>query len=60
MFDILIKNGAVVDGTGQKRFTADIAVKDGVIAAIEPNIDAEAKEVIDAAGKVVKIGRAHV
>ena len=56
MFDILIKNGAVVDGTGQKRFTADIAVKDGVIAAIEPNIDAEAKEVIDAAGKVVTPG----
>ncbi len=56
MFDILIKNGTVVDGTGKPRFTADIAVKDGVIAAIEPNITAEAQEVIDAQGKVVTPG----
>ena len=56
MFDILIKNGTVVDGTGEKRFAADIAVKDGVIAAIEPNITAEAQEVIDAQGKVVTPG----
>ena len=52
MFDILIKNATVVDGTGAPRYTADIAIKDGVIADIAPGINAEANEVIDAKGKV--------
>ena len=56
MFDILIKNATVVDGTGAPRYTADIAVKDGVIADIAPGISAEAGEVIDAKGKVVTPG----
>ena len=32
-YDLLIKNGTVIDGTGAKRRTADVAVKDGKIAA---------------------------
>lgn len=56
MFDILIKNATVVDGTGAPRFTADIAVKDGLIADIAPNLTGEAKETIDACGKVVTPG----
>ncbi|MGI6130063.1 MAG: hypothetical protein ACOYEO_08275, partial [bacterium] len=34
MFDVLIKNGRIVDGTGNPWFKADIGVKDGKIAAI--------------------------
>lgn len=33
-YDLLIRNGTVIDGTGASRFTADIAVKDGVIAEV--------------------------
>jgi N-acyl-D-aspartate/D-glutamate deacylase len=51
-YDLLIKNGTVVDGTGAARIKGDVAIKDGKIAAIGKNGDAAAT-VIDAAGKVV-------
>ena len=41
MYDLLIKNGTVIDGTGAPRFPADIAVKDGVIAKIAAHIEDE-------------------
>lgn len=56
MFDLLIKNGSVVDGSGAQPFVADVAVKDGKIAAVQPNIVAEAAETLDAAGLVVTPG----
>jgi len=55
MFDILIKNGLVVDGSGEKAFAADVAVKDGRIAQVG-RIDGEAAQVIDAAGRIVAPG----
>ena len=55
MFDILIKNGQVVDGTGAARFAGDVAVKDGRIAAVGQDLG-EARQVIDAAGRVVAPG----
>ena len=30
-FDLLIKNGRIVDGTGKKAFLSDIGIKDGII-----------------------------
>lgn len=56
MFDILIKNGQIVDGSGEPAFMGDIAVKDGKIAMIAPSIDGEAKEIIDASGLQVTPG----
>lgn len=56
MYDLLIKNGTVVDGTGAPRFQADVAVKDGKIARIAPGIAEEAETVIDATGLVVAPG----
>ncbi|MEW6359505.1 MAG: D-aminoacylase [Planctomycetota bacterium] len=53
MFDILIQNGAVVDGTGFEGVQADIAVAGDRIAAIGSLQRAEARERIDAAGKIV-------
>ncbi|MBR5536309.1 MAG: amidohydrolase family protein [Clostridia bacterium] len=56
MFDVLIKNGQIVDGSGSTAFYGDIAVKDGKIAHIAPCIDEEAVEIIDAAGMQVSPG----
>ena len=56
MFDILIKNGIIVDGSGEAAFCGDVAVKDGKIAKIAPAIDGEAGEVIDASGLQVTPG----
>ena len=56
MYDLLIKNGTVVDGTGAPRFQADVAVKDGKIARIAPEIAEGAETVIDARGLVVAPG----
>jgi N-acyl-D-amino-acid deacylase len=54
-FDLLIKNGWVVDGSGRPRYRADVGVKGGKIAAIG-RIRESAKEVLDAEGQVVAPG----
>ncbi len=56
MYDILIKGGLVVDGSGAPGFAADVAVKDGRIAAIGPDLAGEAREVVEADGRVVAPG----
>ena len=54
-YDLLIKNGTVIDGSGMPRFRADIGVQRGKIAAIG-RIRDSAKDVIDAEGHVVAPG----
>ncbi|TFZ02715.1 D-aminoacylase [Ramlibacter henchirensis] len=54
-YDLLIRNGRVADGLGSPLFEADVAVRDGRIAAVG-RIDGNAREVIDAAGAVVAPG----
>jgi N-acyl-D-aspartate/D-glutamate deacylase len=54
-YDLLIRNGTVIDGSGLPRFQADVAIVDGKIAAIG-RIRDSAKEVIDAEGHVVTPG----
>jgi len=55
-YDIVIRNGHVIDGTGSPWYAADIAIKDGRIAAIGRLGDVDAKQVIDAHGMVVTPG----
>jgi N-acyl-D-amino-acid deacylase len=55
MYDLLIKGGRVVDGTGAAAFAADVAVKDGRIAAIGADLGA-AKQTVDAKGRIVAPG----
>ena len=55
-YDLIVRNGAVVDGTGAEPFAADVAIKDGVIAAVGSAIDGSAAREIDAAGKLVTPG----
>lgn len=55
MHDLIIKNGTVVDGSGQPAKQADVAIKDGRIAAVGSNLGAAKKE-IDAHGLLVAPG----
>jgi len=56
MFDIIIRNGKIVDGSGRKAFGADVGIIDGRIAEISPGLAADAQEVFDADGCVVSPG----
>lgn len=56
MYDILIQNGRVIDGTGSPAMFAQVAIKDGKIAKVARYIPGEAKTVIDATGKVITPG----
>ncbi|HEX4428315.1 MAG TPA: amidohydrolase family protein [Frankiaceae bacterium] len=56
MYDLRINGGTIVDGTGRPRFVGDVAITDGVIAAVGPSLSGEAAETIDATGKVVAPG----
>ena len=55
MFDVVIRNGLVVDGTGSPGQTADVAIRDGRIVAIGEVSDKGNHE-IDAEGLVVAPG----
>lgn len=57
-YDLVIRNGFVVDGTGAPGFAADVAVSDGVITAIAAvgTIEGDAKTIVEAQGHVVTPG----
>src|SRR5260370_19998115 len=55
-FDIVIKNGHIIDGTGNPWFAGDVGIRGDRIAAIGDLKDAGAKRVIDASGKIVSPG----
>ena len=55
-FDLLIRNGKVIDGSGNPWFRADIGIVGGKIAAIGRFDSKDAKRTIDAAGMVVSPG----
>ncbi len=56
MHDILIKNGTIIDGTGEKKYEADIAINDGKITEIGELSGDSAREIIDAQGLCVTPG----
>ncbi len=55
-FDILIKNGTIIDGSGAPRYKADVAIKGDRIARIGSLSAVQAKRVVDATGLVVAPG----
>ncbi|CAN7628659.1 amidohydrolase family protein [Phenylobacterium sp. LjRoot219] len=55
-FDTIIRGGRVVDGTGSPAYWADLGIRAGRIAEIGDLRGRAAKEVIDAAGKLVAPG----
>lgn len=56
MYQLLIKNALVVDGTGAKSGVVDVAVENEKIVAVRPNITTTAKTLVDATGHVLTPG----
>ena len=54
--DLLVRGGAVIDGTGKAPLNADVAVKDGRIAYVGPRWPGTADRVVEAAGLWVAPG----
>jgi N-acyl-D-aspartate/D-glutamate deacylase len=55
MYDLIIRGGTVVDGTGRPPFEADVAIRDGVIVSVG-EVEGGARQEIDARGLVVTPG----
>src|SRR4051794_37429265 len=56
MYDVIIRGGMVVDGTGALAELCDVAVREGRIVEVAPAIEGESNEVIDATGCIVTPG----
>ncbi len=54
MYDILIKNGTIIDGTGKPSYSGNIGIKDGSLCLNPDSV--EAKNVIDAQGLTISPG----
>jgi N-acyl-D-amino-acid deacylase len=55
MYDLIIRNGTIVDGSGMPRFRGDVGIAEGKIAAIG-KVRESARETIDADGHIVAPG----
>jgi N-acyl-D-amino-acid deacylase len=55
MFDLIVRGGLLVDGSGEPGYKGDIAIKDGRIVAVG-QVQGEARQVIGAEGRVVAPG----
>jgi dihydroorotase/N-acyl-D-amino-acid deacylase len=55
-YDLILKNGRIVDGTASPWYKADLAITGDTIVRIAPMIDAPAKRVVDVAGLIVAPG----
>ena len=55
-YDLMIKNGIIVDGTRTPRYQSDLAIKDGKVAKIGGLKTATADKVLDANGLIVAPG----
>mgnify|MGYP002618657930 CR=1 FL=1 len=55
MYDNVLKNGWIVDGSRKEPYRADLCIRDGLIAEIAPNAG-EGRETIDISGLIVSPG----
>src|SRR5262249_10729010 len=55
-YDLLLRNGRIVDGTGNPWYRADLAIRAGTIVRIAPSIAGPAAREIDVAGQVIAPG----
>jgi len=55
-FDLLIRNGHIVDGTGNPAVDGDVGIRGGKIVAVDRRIEGGARKNIDAAGRIAAPG----
>lgn len=55
-YDVIIRNGHIIDGTGSPWYSGDVGIRDGRIVAVGSLVGARADSTIDAAGMVVAPG----
>jgi len=55
-FDVILRGGTVIDGSGHPRFVADVGIRNGVIVSVGDLATGLAKETIDATGLIVAPG----
>jgi N-acyl-D-amino-acid deacylase len=55
-YDLVLRNGRIIDGTGSPWFRGDVAVRGDTVARVAPRIDAPAARTIDVGGKTVTPG----
>jgi adenine deaminase len=55
-FDVVIRGGHVVDGTGNPWFAADVGIRGDTISSIDTRLDAAGARVVDGSGQVVAPG----
>ncbi|MBN7795901.1 N-acyl-D-amino-acid deacylase family protein [Parahaliea mediterranea] len=56
MYDLIIKNARIFDGTGEPPFHGAVAVSEGRIAAMGTRLDGDARAVVDAGGRALAPG----
>ena len=56
MIDLIIKNGKIIDGTGDASYTSDIAIDNGKIIQIRDSSNLNANKTYDAVGKIITPG----
>ena len=56
VYDILVRNAKIADGTGNPMYHADVAIKNGKISRIGYNLQGDAQCIIDGSGKVLAPG----
>lgn len=56
MFDIIIKNGTILDGTGEPMYRGDVGIREGMIAEIGDLHNEHGEKEMDATGKYVSPG----
>src|SRR5215211_3187603 len=55
-YDVVLKNGRIVDGTGSPWYRGDVAIRGDEIVRIAPSIAESAARVIDVGGQVIAPG----
>jgi len=55
-YDLVIRNGRIVDGSGSPWYRSDVAIRGDTIVRVAPSITDAATRILDAAGQVIAPG----